>query len=61
MTNIRSTAYALVDESFGPAGALWDVWIGRWTTLQVDHSLTTLTGLSPTGYTGTKGRVIFIS
>nr|VFK27859.1 MAG: hypothetical protein BECKLPF1236A_GA0070988_106082 [Candidatus Kentron sp. LPFa]VFK36845.1 MAG: hypothetical protein BECKLPF1236C_GA0070990_107051 [Candidatus Kentron sp. LPFa] len=42
----------LVDESFGPAFALRDVWTARADNIPVAHRLPTLSGLSPTGSTG---------
>ncbi len=58
---MKKPAYALVDDSFGPAQALRDVWISHGQQKDVAHNLTTLLNLSTTGHTGpTRGKKIFI-
>lgn len=45
-------ACELVDDSFGPAQALRDVWMNRGQQKHVAHRSPTLLILSPTGRTG---------
>lgn len=50
-------ACALVDDSFGPAQALRDVWISNGQQKDVAHRLPTLLSLLPTGYTGSNNNI----